>query len=202
MNKKEFLESLQNALSGLPQEEIRKTLDYYSEIIDDALEEGEDEIIVTVRLGRIEDIAEKIINETPLTVLVKDNIKKRRMSAFMIVLIILSSPVWVPLLTAVLTVIFTLYLSLWSIAAAIFAIFASLALSGAVLLIASVFMIFTESLKAVLSFGTALMCLGAAVFLFYIAMICVKLLIKLTVFTGRKIKNAFIRKGGNNNESK
>ena len=35
MNKSEFLDNLRNALSGLPDRE--KTIDYYSEMIDDAL---------------------------------------------------------------------------------------------------------------------------------------------------------------------
>lgn len=33
MNKNEFLEKLTNALSGLPQEEVKKTLDYYGMIM-------------------------------------------------------------------------------------------------------------------------------------------------------------------------
>ena len=37
MNKDEFLNDLRHALKGLPYEEVNKTLDYYSELIDDNL---------------------------------------------------------------------------------------------------------------------------------------------------------------------
>lgn len=40
MNKDEFLNDLRHALKGLPYEEVNKTLDYYSELIDDAVEEA------------------------------------------------------------------------------------------------------------------------------------------------------------------
>ncbi|MCD8181470.1 MAG: hypothetical protein LUF26_08340 [Firmicutes bacterium] len=41
MNKSEFLSGLEDRLRGLPYEEIKKTTDYYSEMIDDAVENGE-----------------------------------------------------------------------------------------------------------------------------------------------------------------
>ena len=35
MNKGEFLDALRNALIGLPDDDVQKSLDFYSEMIDD-----------------------------------------------------------------------------------------------------------------------------------------------------------------------
>ena len=40
MNKQEFLDALQGGLSGLPKEDLQRILDFYSEIIDDCVEDG------------------------------------------------------------------------------------------------------------------------------------------------------------------
>ncbi len=195
MNKEEFLSELNRALSGLPDRE--KTLDYYREMIDDALEEGEEEKIVIARMGDVNDIAEKAINETPISSFVKANVKNRRIGAGVIILIIIGSPVWLPILTAVFSVLFSLYLTVWAIALTLFIVFAALAIYGAAALIASLVMLFSGGgfLRSGVMFGSALASLGAAVFMFYISIWVVKGLAKFTVFCGRKIKEMFIRKG-------
>ena len=43
MNKQEFLAGLRKGLSGLPQEDIEERLLFYSEMIDDRIEEGMEE---------------------------------------------------------------------------------------------------------------------------------------------------------------
>ena len=40
MNKQEFITSLYNRLSGLPQNDIENSIEFYSEMIDDRIEEG------------------------------------------------------------------------------------------------------------------------------------------------------------------
>lgn len=40
MNKQEFLVKLRKGLSGLPKEDIEERLTFYSEMIDDRMEEG------------------------------------------------------------------------------------------------------------------------------------------------------------------
>lgn len=202
MNKHDFLNRLTYALSGIPQEERRKTIDYYSEIIDDAVEEGEDEQTVIARLGNIDNIAEKIINETPIHKFVKEDVKNHNITILNVVLIILSLPIWFPILTAVIVILFSLYITLWSIVVSFFAVFASIALAGIALFITSPFMLFVRPIKAMLAFGTALICIGLSVFIFYLSVWSAKLLIKLTVFCVRKIKDIFIKKGSGAVETK
>ena len=42
MTKTEFLEQLKNSLTGLSEEDIKKSVDYYEEMIDDRMEDGFD----------------------------------------------------------------------------------------------------------------------------------------------------------------
>lgn len=200
MNKQDFLNNLTNALSGLPQDEVQKTIDYYCEIIDDAVEEGEEEQTVIARLGAIEDIAEKIIHETPLSALVTENIKGHKINIFTILLLIIGSPIWISLLLSVLAVLLSVYAAVWSIVIALFAVVAALALSGAALIITSPFLLMESFPKAMLAFGASLVCIGMSIFLFYLSVLCATLLIRFTVWTAQKIKHVFVKKGGETNE--
>lgn len=200
MNKAEFLNSLIKALLGLPKDEVKKSIDYYCEMIDDAVENGEDEQEVIARLGNIDEIAEKIINETPIRKFVQEDIKQRKMQTATLVLLIVGSPVWFPILIAFFAVAFALYVSIWAIIVSVFAVFAALALSGVTLIVASPFFISVNPAKALLSFGFGLVSVGLAAFIFFAALICAKLTIRFTVFIGRKIKDRFIKKGVSVNE--
>ena len=66
MNKPEFLEALEKRLSGLPLEDIEKSKEYYSEMIDDRVEEGLSEEEAVEALGDIESIVSEIFSTTPL----------------------------------------------------------------------------------------------------------------------------------------
>ncbi|MCI8403982.1 MAG: DUF1700 domain-containing protein [Clostridia bacterium] len=193
MTKNEFLDKLRSALAGLPQEEIEKTIDYYCEIIDDAIEDGEDEQSVIGRMG-IEDIVEKIINETPIRKFVKEDVRRRNLSTSFIILLILGSPIWFPVLTALVTVAFSLYIVIWTLVAVLFVVFAALAVSSVAMLIMSPLLIIARPIKAMFAFGSALVCAGAAVFMFYLSVWSAKLTVKFTLLMIRSIKNNFIKR--------
>lgn len=193
MTKNEFLDKLRSALAGLPQEDIEKTIDYYCEIIDDAIEDGEDEQSVIGRMG-IEDIVEKIINETPIRKFVKEDVRRRNLSTSFIILLILGSPIWFPALTALVTVAFSLYIVIWTLVAVLFVVFAALAVSSVAMLIMSPLLIIARPIKAMFAFGSALVCAGAAVFMFYLSVWSAKLTVKFTLLMIRSIKNNFIKR--------
>ncbi|SEG05405.1 Protein of unknown function [Eubacterium ruminantium] len=77
MNKQEFLEELYSKLHELSEEDKKKSIDYYSEIIDDRVEEGMSEEAAVDSLGYIGDIALQILidNET-LNGVKKKDVKK------------------------------------------------------------------------------------------------------------------------------
>lgn len=195
MNKQEFLKQLTAALAGLPQEEVRKTVDYYAEMIDDAVEDGRDEAEVISGFDSMEVIAARVIDGTPIRKFVTADVKKRGLSATAIVLIIVGSPVWLPILIAMFAVALSLYLTVWSVVLSLFAVFAALAVTGAAMIILTPFLLFVRPMKALFAFGLALMSAGAAVFMFYISVWSAKLVIRFTVFLARTIKGIFIKKG-------
>ena len=61
MNKQEFLAALARELEPLPREERYKTLNYYDELIDDRLEDGQDEGVVIQSLGDPKAVAEELL---------------------------------------------------------------------------------------------------------------------------------------------
>ena len=62
MNKSEFLNSLEEKLKELPKDEIRKTIDYYDEMIDDRIEDGmtEEEAVKSISKAKKENIEKKL----------------------------------------------------------------------------------------------------------------------------------------------
>ena len=99
MTKADFLQLLERALAQLPEEERRANLEYYSELLDDMLEEGMTEAEATAKLGSPSQIAQSILQEVPLGKLVSTRMKpKSGWTPLAIVLAVVGSPVWVPLL--------------------------------------------------------------------------------------------------------
>lgn len=115
MNKDEFLNDLRHALKGLPYEEVNKTLDYYSELIDDAVEDGADEKTFIAGLEDADTIAGRITDETSIRKLVAREVKGKRFSVPAIILIIVGSPIWLSILIAVAASLLALYVSVWSV---------------------------------------------------------------------------------------
>ena len=110
MNKTEFLEELRKKLSGLPKQDIEERLSFYSEMIDDRMEEGLAEENAVAEIGSPDSIASQITSETPLSKIVKENIKTRdKRKPWEIILLILGFPVWFPLLISFFAVCLSLY---------------------------------------------------------------------------------------------
>ena len=128
MSKEEFLAQLRGALAGLPQDDIEERLAFYSEIIEDRMEEGLSESEAVAAVGSIEAIVAQIVAETSLIKIAKERIKpKRRLKAGEIVLLALGSPIWLSLGIAAFAVVLSLYAVLWSFIVSLWAIFASVA---------------------------------------------------------------------------
>ena len=110
MRKLEFLNVLKRKLKGLPSEDVAERLDFYSEMIDDRVEDGYTEEEAVSKIGNVDDIAEQIIKETPLIKIAKERIKNnRKIKSWEIVLLVLGSPIWFSLGIALFAVIFSLY---------------------------------------------------------------------------------------------
>ena len=131
MRKQEFLSQLQKGLIGLPQEDIEEQLVFYSEMIEDRIEEGLPEEEAVAAIGPVEEVVSQIVAETPFSKLVKERIKpKRALRAWEIVLLVLGSPLWLSLLIGAFAVLLGVYVSVWSVIVSLWAITASFAVGS------------------------------------------------------------------------
>ncbi len=106
MTKKEYLERLRRCLIDLPPEEVDVHLAYYSEMIDDRLEDALLEEEATAAMEEPEKAAEKILQELPLQRLVRRHMERRKKWGWKeILLVILLAPLWLPVFSVVLGMI-------------------------------------------------------------------------------------------------
>lgn len=196
MNKKEFFAAIEKGLEGLPQSDINKTLEFYSEMIDDRMEDGETEEEAVAGIGRPEDICRQILLETPLPRLVRAKAKPNHtLRAWEIVLLVLGSPVWLPLLFAVIIVISSIFFAIWTVIVSLYfsdlmigvASVGSLAAFGAALAGGS-------GIQAAMNLGSSLICFGIAVLMFFGLNKLVILAVRLCRALLRGIKSVFVSK--------
>ena len=111
MNKQEYLESIRSRISAMPADDVNRFMDYYSEMIDDRVEDGLSEEEAVADMGSPDAAVEQILEDMPLTKLVKEKIKpKHELKAWEVVLIVLGSPVWIPLLITAAVLLLTLWI--------------------------------------------------------------------------------------------
>lgn len=197
MNKEQFFAALRERLDGLPEEDILSSLEYYGEMIDDRIEDGVPEEVAVAAVGSVDEIAEQILMDMPLTKLVKARVKpKRALKAWEIVLLVLGSPVWLPLLIAVAAVVLSVYITLWAVIVSLYAVVLSVAVAAIGCLVA-IFLLAPVSLSGILfCFGGALVCAGLAILLFIGCTALAKCIVKLGKLIWQSIKGCFIGKRG------
>ena len=169
MNKVDFLLALTEKLSSLPTEEIEEGWSYYSEMIDDRMEEGLSEEEAVAGLGTVDEIAAQILADIPLSQLVKQTLKaKRRPGVWEIVLLVLGSPIWLSLLIAAFAVVFSLYVSLWVAVISLWAVFVSLIACAFAGIAVGIAFSATGSVPAGFAMiGAGILCAGLGIFLFF-----------------------------------
>ncbi len=193
MTKEKFIELLRKGLAPLPKAERDERLTFYSEMIDDRVEEGLSEEEAVAGIGNPEEIARQIAGE----MLPKE--KKglgRKFRAWEIVLLVLGSPLWIALLAAVFAVILAFLVVLWAAIVCVWAVFASLAASAFGVLVGGVVFAATgNGIISVAMLGAAMVCAGLAVFAFFGCNAATKGAAFLSKWTVLGIVRFFKRKG-------
>lgn len=199
MNKAEFLAALGKALSGLPRDEIEQRIEFYSEMIDDRIEDGLSEEEAVCDMGDIGEIANQITAEIPLAKIVKERIKpKKKLSGWTLTLIICGFPVWLPLLISAFAVILTLYICIWAVDICLWSVFVSFA-GTAVGSVVMAVMSFVQgnTPPAIAMLGAFLVCSGFAVLSLLGCKAATKGIVIFTQKLALGIKRHFVRKGDN-----
>lgn len=148
MTKQEWLTAARGKLSDLPPRDVEERLGFYSEMIDDRMEEGLSEEAAVAALGEPQELAWQIqatasnpeAEPEPEAEAEREPIvtsAKRQRKPWEILLLALGSPLWISLLLAavaivfalvvsVLAIVLSLYVSLWAVVLSLWAVFASL----------------------------------------------------------------------------
>lgn len=165
MNKKRFLSILNKKLIMLPKQEVKERLNFYSEMIDDRIEDGLSEEEAVLEIGDIEEVANQIIVEVTGDL----NYKSKSLTKRELILLIIGAPLWVPLLISVFTIILSLFITLLVLVITLFAVFISLFASGVFAgLGVGLFFSFTgNELTGIALIGAGLFCIGLSIFAFY-----------------------------------
>ena len=122
MNKQKFLKSLRANLSYLPKREADERLTFYSEMIDDRIEEGLSEEDAVSAIGSIDEIASQCSYDADGSALLSPRARDKKASGTEIALLVLGAPIWIPLLLTVFVVVLSLYIVLWSLMLSLWAI--------------------------------------------------------------------------------
>ena len=186
VNKMQFLRAVREKTVHLPLSEVNRLLEYFNEMIDEAMEEGLSEEEAVDRLGTWEEICAQIVEfltsePQPIEAIKEEPAKepqnpipekkpKKRLSLPMwaIVLMILTSPVWGAIVLALGIAAFAVIVSLvvtgGALVISLFAVVLSLAVVGVVGIPAAVVLFFTGSIATgLLSLGGGLVCGGFAI---------------------------------------
>ena len=196
MNKKEFLSRLRKGLAGLPQSDIVERLSFYSEMIDDRMEEGLSEEDAVLAVGDVQDIVSQIVGDIPLGKLAKERLKaKGRLKPWEIVLLVLGSPIWLSLAVAAVAVVFSLYISVWSVIVSLWSVFGCLAACAFGVAVGGIVLACSgHTTPGVAMIAAGILCAGLSIFVFYGSKAATGGILKLTQTTVLGMKNRFVKK--------
>ena len=163
MNKQDFLAALRGLLNDLPAEDIRRSLDFYAEMIDDHMEEGMTEEDAVAAVGSAEQIADQIRGDADAA----PRKPKRKVKPWSLALILLGLPLWLPLLLAAASVIISAYVSIWAVIISLYATAVALGISSIVIFLMPLLYIPTGNVAgACLVLGAAMVLTGITILLF------------------------------------
>lgn len=171
MNKREFLKALEKRLKNLPKKEIQKSLAFYSEIIDDRMEEGDSEAEAVKNLGTPDEVAREILSDASFSAIVRGSAERIRTKSggntLFVVLAIIGFPIWFPLLVTAAVLLFSGAIVLAALWISLFAVLAALLFSSSVggVVGASVHFFAGETAAAVVLLGMSVTVFAATMLL-------------------------------------
>lgn len=168
MNKEIFLQELRRRLPGLPKKEIEERVAFYSEMIDDRVEDGISEEEAVADIGGVDTVIAEIMEEVPLSMLVKEKVRpKRSLRVWEIILLVLGSPLWLCFLICFLAVVLAVGIALFSVLLSVYIVEFTLATTALLfpLLMAIAYFQAGNPAAGMFSIGAGLILAGLAIFL-------------------------------------
>ena len=194
MNKEKFLSNLKNNLLNLSSSEIQERLNFYSEMIDDLIEEGLSEEEAVNKIGNVNKISNQIVTDVSLNDVVEEKIKvSKKTKGWQIALLIIGSPILFSLfalafslIIAVIAITFSLICSLYAVVISLWAVAISLTACAFAGVIGWLVLILHGYLTVGFTWlSCGLICGGLSIFTYYGC----KALTKATVLLNKKLLN-------------
>ena len=196
MNKKEFLHELRSSLRGLNDDDIDEKISFYSEMIDDRIEEGYSEEEAVSEIGTVDDVILDVAKDAKLIRLLRQKVRpKRKITGFEIALFIIGFPLWFPLLlTFVLLAPIFIFL-FYILDFVFFTVDLSAGAAGVWTIIVTCILLLKGSEFSVGYLGMGLISLGFSVLFFFACIRFAKVSLRVTRKGLIGIKSWFIRGG-------
>lgn len=202
MTKQKFLDNVRGHIGALPKQDRDRFLEFYSESIDDRIEDGLTEEAAVEAIGSVEEVVAQILSEaqpapeetTPV---------RRKLRVWELVLLVLGSPLWITLLAAfavvvlsIVLVLVTGYVVLWAGVAALYAGDLSMAAGAVAGFLGGAYYLTSGNIgPALMAFGTGIALIGAAILAFFICNLAAKGVLALGKLILRGIRALIARKG-------
>lgn len=174
MNKETYLKQLESKLKRIPSYEVESAIEYYNEYFDEAGAENIQQVIK--ELGSPAQVASKILADYAIKDLDSHpgSAKKGLSAIWIIILAILATPIALPIMIAVVALIFAFILLCGSLAFAVIAILFSLILGGIGCLIGGVAVFIQHIPTALFFIGLGLTASGIGLLAFSPVIILIK----------------------------
>lgn len=160
MNKAVFLGQLDRELKGIEKSEKAKFLSYYTEMIEDRMENGVSEEEAVQGVGIPKQIAGEILEE-------QGGKEGKHMALgtkiLFGVLMVLGSPLWGSLLLAAVLLILSGYIVIWCLPFITGAVSLSAAVTAVISVVGSVILLFQNPISGVFQLGTGVFLAGIAI---------------------------------------
>ncbi len=207
MTKQQFLDMLKKRWSVLPKQELTERLIFYSEMIDDRIEEGFSEEEAVASVGTVDEIVVQTLTENSYNEPLKEKKKpKKQLKSWQTVLFWVGSPIWFSLAVAGLAVVFSLavaglavafslYLVTWAVIVSFWAVFGAMIGCAFAGVVSAIILTCTGApMTGVVMLAAGLVCGGLSVFLFYGCKGALQSAIWLTKKIPSWLKNGFKKK--------
>lgn len=196
MRREEFLAALRSALGKLPEQDVRASLEFYAEAIDDRMEDGASEEEAVAALGDVNAIAAQIIAETPPIPKAVAKMKTGNRTANIVLAVVLS-PIWVPLALVFALCVAAIYLSLWAVIVALWAVVVVLILCAPIGIAGLVYCLATDyPLTGMWLLGCGIAGSGLGLFALLGMKAVSRGLVQLTGMFAGGVKSLFVKRGG------
>ncbi len=199
MNKEQYISKIREGIASLPETDIESSLQYYSEMIDDRIEDGMTEEEAVSEMVSVEEAVAQILRDKPVTEPQQNNGHKgfrwfrsnlTRNKRLLFVFLVLSLPFLVTVAGSLLVFVISVTASLYGASIGVF-------VGGLACVVKAVALAIVESAtaEALLYFGVGLAFLGISVLIFIAAHYLAKLIKFLWKKLVELIKGIFSKKG-------